>query len=118
MPQTVLTKTTEIAWALLESYGIDPLPLYRKVRIDPAQMSNMSSRTNKNTVYALWNGVAEQVKDPCFGLKVGQFWHPSYMHALGYAWISSSTLRSALDRLARYIHIIMNYPSIILYHPV
>lgn len=106
MSQTVLTKATSMAWELLESYAIDPLPLFRRARIDPALMSNLSSRTNSTTVHALWVDIAERVDDPCFGLRVGGFWHPSYMHALGYAWLSSSTLRSALNRLARFIHVI------------
>jgi hypothetical protein len=33
-------------------------------------------------------------------------WHPSYFGALGYAWLASTTLRKALQRLDRYIHII------------
>ena len=106
MPQTVLTKTTEMLWALLESYGIDPQPLFRKVRIDPALMSNMTSRINRHTQDELFRGAVERVGDPCIGLNFGKFWHPSYMHALGYAWMSSSTLRSALGRLQRFIHIV------------
>ncbi len=106
MPETVLTKTTEMLWALLESYGIDPLPLFRKARIDPALMSNMTSRINRHTRDELYRGAAELVGDPCLGLKFGKFWHPSYMHALGYAWMSSSSLRSALQRLQRFIHIV------------
>ena len=106
MSQTVLTKTTEMAWALLESYGVDPLPLFRKAYIDPALMSDMSSRINRPTQDLLWRSIADSVNDPCFGLKVGKFWHPSYMHALGYAWMSSSTLRSSLARLVRFIHIV------------
>ena len=106
MPQTVLTKTTEMLWALLESRGIDPLPLFRKARIDPASMSNMSSRINRQTRDELYRGAVELVGDPCLGLDFGSFWHPSFMHALGYAWMSSSTLRSALQRLQRFIHIV------------
>jgi len=106
MSQSVLTKTAGLAWSLLESYGIDPLPLFRKVHIDPELMNDMSSRTNWTTQDALWQGVADSVNDPCFGLKVGDFWHPSHMHALGYAWLSSTTLHSAFKRLSRFIKIV------------
>jgi len=105
MALSVLAKTTELAWTLLESYKIDPLPLFRKARIDPKQMSDMSSRISQSAADNLWNNVAAVVNNPCFGLRVGQLWHPSYMHALGYAWMASSTLRTALQRLARYIHV-------------
>ncbi len=106
MSQSVLTKTAGLAWSLLESYGIDPLPLFRKVHIDPELMNDMSSRTNWTTQDALWQGVADSVNDPCFGLKVGDFWHPSHMHALGYAWLSSTTLHSAFKRLSRFSKIV------------
>jgi AraC-like DNA-binding protein len=106
MTQSVLTKTAGLAWSLLESYGIDPLPLFRKAHINPALMNDMSSRTNWSTQNALWTSVSESVNDPCFGLKLGGLWHPSYMHALGYAWLSSSTLYSALGRLSRFIDIV------------
>ncbi len=106
MSQSVLTKTAALAWSLLESYDIDPLPLFRKAHIDPASMDDMSSRTTWSTQNALWRSIAESVGDPCFGLKLGKFWHPSHMHALGYAWLSSSTLYSALERLSRFIKIV------------
>jgi AraC-like DNA-binding protein len=106
MTQSVLTKTAGLAWSLLESYDVDPLPLFRKVHINPALMNDMSSRTNWSTQNALWVSVADSVGDPCFGLKLGGLWHPSYMHALGYAWLSSSTLYSALERLSRFINIV------------
>jgi AraC-like DNA-binding protein len=106
MSQSVLTKTAALAWSLLESYDIDPLPLFRKAHIDPASMEDMSSRTNWSTQNALWQSVADSIEDPCFGLKVGKFWHPSHMHALGDAWLSSSTLYSALERLSRFIKIV------------
>jgi AraC-like DNA-binding protein len=33
-------------------------------------------------------------------------WHPSYIGALGYAWCVSSTLRAALNRVVRYVHVV------------
>jgi len=54
MTQSVLSKTTGLAWALLESYGVDPLPLFHKARIDPSLMNDMSSRINRSTQAILW----------------------------------------------------------------
>ena len=106
MTDTVLSKITGIAWAMLESYEIDPLPLFREAGIDPDSLDEMTSRLSRPAVQALWARVAESVTDPCFGLRAGGLWHPSYMHALGYAWLSSATLIEALDRLARYSKIL------------
>jgi AraC-like DNA-binding protein len=53
-----------------------------------------------------WDAVtreaSERIADPAFGLLAGRCWHPSNLGALGYAWLSSSTLRTALGRLVRY----------------
>ncbi|MGI9318397.1 MAG: AraC family transcriptional regulator [bacterium] len=106
MSFTVLAKTLEIAWVLLESYDVDPLPLFEKAGIDPKLMKDLSARISQSALDKLWFSIAEEVNDPCFGVKLGKFWHPSYMHALGYSWLASSTLRSALNRLVRFIHVV------------
>ncbi len=106
MSLSVLAKTADLAWTLLESYDIDPVPIFQDVRIDPDTMSDMCSRISQRTMDNLWKNVAEKVNDPCFAIRISKLWHPSYMHTLGYAWLSSSTLRTALNRLERYIHIV------------
>jgi AraC-like DNA-binding protein len=106
MSESMLAKSSEIVWALLESYEIDPVPLFREADIDPKLMNDMSARISQSKVNELWLRVGKVIDDPCIGLKVGSLWHPSYMHALGYSWLSSSTLRTALERLVRYIHVV------------
>jgi hypothetical protein len=54
--------------------------------------------------------IAALIEDPTFGLEAAGIWHPSYFGALGYAWLASITLRKALGRLDRYIHIILQMP--------
>jgi len=106
MSLTVLAKTAEIIWALLESYDIDPLPSFEKAGIDPALRCSASARIDQDKMDKLWRSAAERSGDPCFGLRAANVWHPSYLHALGYAWLASPTLRSALDRLARFTHLV------------
>ena len=106
MSKTMLAKTAELAWALLEANDIDPLPIFRKARADPKQMNDINARFTQATVSALWASTAAAINKPCFGIQAGQLWHPAYMHALGYAWLSSSSLRTALQRLVRFIHIV------------
>ena len=112
MSFTVLAKTLGIAWVLLEDYGVEPGPVFEDVGIDRKLIKDLSARVNQGTLDKLWEKIAEQLDDPCFALKLGRFWHPSYMHALGYAWLASSTLRSALNRLVRFIHIVDQSASI------
>lgn len=106
MPQTVLAKSTELAWSLLELNEIDPVPYFRKVHIDPQHIKDPTARVSSASSNELWANVAAAVDDPGFALKLGELWHPSHMHALGYAWLASSTLRTALNRLVRYIKVV------------
>jgi len=106
VPKTVLAKTSELAWILLEKNGVSPLPIFRAAHIDPKMMRDMNARYSQATLIDLWSRTAEAIDDPDFGLQAGEVWHPAFMHALGYAWMSSSSLRTALQRLVRYIHIV------------
>jgi len=63
-------------------------------------------RVSFNKINALWVRAADIIRGPCFGLEAGALWHPSFFGALGYAWLASVTLRRALMRLKRYIHIL------------
>lgn len=67
---------------------------------------NQGARVSNKTVDRLWTLATQVVKDPCFGLRAAEFWHPSHFNALGYAWLASCTLRQALNRMNRYIHIL------------
>jgi AraC-like DNA-binding protein len=44
--------------------------------------------------------------DPAFGLQAARCWHPAYLGVLGHAWLSSRTLRSGFERLARYSRLV------------
>ncbi len=114
MSKTMLAKTAELAWALLEENGVEPLPVFRAARIDPKLMKDMNARFTQAAVTELWAKVAAAIQTPCFGLQAGHLWHPAYLHALGYAWMSSSSLQTALQRLVRFIHIVNQCSDIIL----
>lgn len=46
------------------------------------------------------------IGDPYLGLKAAKLWHPSTAGSLGYAWLASSSLRAAFERLVRYLRVI------------
>ncbi len=112
MPITHLAKSTNIVWRLLESYGYEPKKIFREFGIDPLLQERTEARINFEKIVELWRKAAEITQDPCFGLKAAEHWHPSYMHALGYAWLASRTLREALSRLASYLRIVTEGLSI------
>ena len=106
MTCTVLAQTTELALSLLRSYRLDPGPCFRQAGLDSSSVPDPSARVSQSAAQALWQCVADSVDDPDFALRLGGLWHPSHMHALGYAWLASSSLRTALNRLVRYIRVV------------
>ena len=110
--QTTLASATGLLWKVIESYDQDPEPYFRKARIDPKLISDPSARLNLTSVDNVYFELFESVNDPCIGLKIACLWHPSYLSSLGYAWLASSTLYTALNRLARYVRIINDAISV------
>jgi AraC-like DNA-binding protein len=106
MSLTHFAPATNLLWKYLESVDIDPEPLYKKAGIKPELLLNPNARLNINCVDKLWEQAAGVIEDPCFAIDMAEFWHPSQMGALGYAWLASSTLRRAFKRSVRYIHVV------------
>ncbi len=104
MQLTSFAPITSLLWKYLESCDIDPVPLYKKAGIDPQLVVNPQARINVHRVEKLWDQAVVVIDDPSFGVKMVEYWHPSMLGALGYAWLASSTLRRAMGRVDRYIH--------------
>lgn len=102
--------TTISTWAFLirkalDAGGLDSKALFEQAGLVLSENNNPDSRVPTKAMQDLWRLVERQVDDPCFGLEVARYWHPSHFHALGYAWLASETLLDAYRRLARYGHI-------------
>jgi len=106
MSLTHFAPATSLLWKYLESVGIDPQPMYEQAGINPELLYNPNARISINSVDALWGQAAGVIEDPCFAIDMAEFWHPSQIGALGYAWLASSTLRRAFNRAVRYIHVV------------
>jgi AraC-like DNA-binding protein len=103
---TNLLAPKEILWKIIESYGHDPAAVFARVGLTHDMLLKQGARVPYKTVRRLWDEATLLIKDPCLGLRAAKFWHPSHFNALGYAWLASSTLREALSRLDRYIHLL------------
>ena len=106
MSLTHFAPATSLLWKYLESVDLDPEPLYKKAGIKSELLLNPNARISINSVDKLWEQAAGVIDDPCFAIDMAEFWHPSQMGALGYAWLASSTLRRAFKRAVRYIHVV------------
>jgi len=106
MTATYLASTLNLSWKVIKSYGIDPIDLFQAAHIDLEKVECVGCRINSRSVDKLWDLKTRLIRDPCMGLRMADHWHPSYLNALGYSWLASSTLMEALNRLVRYIHIV------------
>ena len=88
------------------SYDLDTESLMKEHGINPQLVSDPNARFRMEQVNAFYAHVAELIDNPNFGLKAAQFWHPSQMGALGYAWLTSDTLRAAFKRYARFVKVV------------
>lgn len=106
MNWTTLSSVALVVWRTLEAYRIDPEPLFREAGLNPDLLRDANARYPLRNMQDLWAIAAERTGDPCFGLNTLDHWHPTSLHALGYAWMASTTLRDALHRLQRYAHLV------------
>ena len=102
MKDETLASLGQIVWRLIERHALAPEPLFRAAGIDPEIIHDPHARIPRRKGDALMRMLTERITDPAFGLQAAQCWHPSNLGTLGYAWLSSSTLRTGLTRVVRY----------------
>jgi AraC-like DNA-binding protein len=91
---------------LLEMYGVDAVGLARQAGIDLQTLPAPTDRVEVDKADVLLNLAIPLISDPAFGLQAARCWHPANLGVLGYAWLSSSTLRTGLQRLVRYYRLL------------
>jgi AraC-like DNA-binding protein len=102
MNPTLLASAARILWRLLERHGIDPKHVFREVGLDPHHIHDSRARYPDTKARAAWQMAARLIDNPCFGLLAADVWRPTDFHALGYAFLASRTLRTAIGRIERY----------------
>jgi len=93
-------------WLTIESYGIDPLPLFKDEGINVQLPIDPCLRLPYSKIDRLRAKAIALCKDEAFGLRSASFYQPSQYGALGYAWHVSLTLRKAFLRLERFVRIL------------
>jgi len=109
MEPAFLSTTTRILWRLLESQNIDFVSLGRECGLDPALADNPRATYPVDQVAKAWTKASLLMDLPSIGLESANFYRATDLHALGYAFLASSSLRTALDRVIRYSAIINSY---------
>lgn len=106
MQATSLTSGVLILWKTLEAYGYNSKDVFIKAGLDPAKLSDPDARYRDEHVLNVWQFILKEIHDPCIGLKAAEFFHPTTLHALGFAWLSSESLEAAFLRVVRYAKIL------------
>lgn len=101
--------TLNTVWNVMVKFGIEPEPIFENFGLSEQDLQDSNKRCHAYIEIALWHHAQNIIKEPCLGLSAGRdTWHPSQMGTLGYAWLASSTLESALHRLSRFQHMVTN----------
>ena len=100
--ETFLASTGRILMRLLERHGIDAERFVRAGGYSTDTFRDPAARLPSRAVDAAVRGAAALIPNPGFALEAARCWHPSDLGALGFAWLASSTLQTALQRLERY----------------
>jgi len=103
---TVFAPSLGALWKQMEGYGIDPRPVFEEAGIDPETLFDQGARISIKQYQRLDLKVAELSSDPFFGLKGAEYFRPAHLGSLGFAWLASSSLRTAFQRLSRYARVI------------
>ncbi len=93
-------------WRTIESYGIDPAPLFAEENIQVQLPIDPCLRLPFEKVDRIRAKGMQLSGDEAFGLRSASVYQPSQMGALGYAWQVSLTLRKACLRLERFARVL------------
>ncbi len=93
-------------WRQIEDYGIDAEPLFKKHGISKSTLFDQHARISDLKLDRISAEVVEQTEDPFFGLKEEKYFLPTHIGPLGFAWLASTNLCSAMERLQRYIKVL------------
>ncbi len=84
------------------SRGVDAGALMADAGFLPGWLDDVEARIPLVVEERLWQGAADRTRDPLFGLRAAQAIRPGAFDVLDYAVRTAPTLRTALQRLARY----------------
>lgn len=104
--ETALASSWLIIFRLLEVHGVDAQSWLRELGLDPELARQPGARLPTELADVVITRAAGLIANPAFGLAAGGCWHPSSLGVLGYAWLSSSTLKQGLQRIVRYSRVL------------
>jgi len=105
---SVFAPTLIMLWKTIESYGINPEPLFAAENIKVQLPIDPCIRLPYGSIDRIRSEAVRLSGDEAFGVRTASVYTSSQLGALGYAWQASLTLRKACSRLQRFIRVINN----------
>lgn len=104
-PTAIAAYTRAIATAL-EQRGIDPPTLFETAGVALESSPDPLHRIGNPDIRKLFEKSVAATGDPYFGIAVAECFHAADLHALGFALLSSSSLRDFCMRLHNYYRLV------------
>ena len=104
-PSTIAAYAIAIA-SVLEQAGVDPGEVFDACGLPLPTITDPLDRLGNTEISQLFTEAVRCTGDPSIGLTVGESMHPGNLHALGYALMSSTTLRDYCERLKNYYRVV------------
>ena len=104
-----IATVTEAIARTLESYQIDTQALFTSLDLGPEPFRDPDARVSKAKMEQIWTQAEARTGNPCIGFEIGQALTATNLHAVGYAWLASATLREGLQRIVRYQRLIATH---------
>ena len=103
---TELPTIGQLVWRWLELHGLNAKQLFEDQELSWDDIQSHRERVAGSKWDRIVLTAMNEIDDRCAGLRAARCWHPSDLGALGYAWLASSTLRTAFSRMDRYLIVI------------
>src|ERR1700758_1645357 len=107
----MMKRTTSAVWVrgmaeMLAAEGLDVPTLFAAAGIDPAALDGPSARLASEKISHLWELAVERSRNPAIALAQPEVARPASFDVVGYTMMSCADLRSAFERLIRYLLIL------------
>jgi AraC-like DNA-binding protein len=93
---------------LAEDEGLDRNELLLVSNLSEADLHDPDARLPVRVVWSLWEELIRRVPDPSLGVRFGSSGSARDLGLVGYTMLHSRSLGRAMDRLIRYVHILMD----------
>ena len=101
-PSSVLTSWTGTLLRALDERGVDVATMLADIGLDDDLRSDPERRIPLSASTGLWEAAVAATGDDAFGIAASRHVRSGTFHGLGQAFMTSPTLRAALERAARF----------------